>query len=427
MSHPTIRHASAPLSLSSTGDAVPTPPAVAEAPPQVGFGGLTAAPTEDTKPILPPPSEIPGPPQPPATADNPGSTTSQALTTSFTSTTVLDTPAHSTWFTLDRQFLSYPCIQNKLRSHFEALGVSYLHEHPVAQEEMAFGADVENFSRAPKGSYSPGHGIAAGLDYFVVARSMFNKYTSLSDIEHVLTQFPLMESGIATYQNHVPPPNSMEALQSGFDERSLQGYMAQVYVLKHQSEVDNFLYQSKLPVAKTETVDLLLDGLFDRNWVPKCFAFGDDDPPAADVQAARLRAKYWDTLVVALWPALQDALQSQPAQLAGTVTLRHVHDCIRAAVKHSETVLSLWKNGHFAGTNVFGSARQLWRNLAILSVVRDNTVLCAQIKPLTLICLFHNAIKFYENVAQPTGALAIDLAVLRRLLDDLVAKEQALY
>jgi hypothetical protein len=66
-------------------------------------------------------------------------------------------------------------------------------------------------------------------------------------------------------------------------------------------------------IAETDqfrSVNLVADSVSRMSWVAPSFAFQEDDPPADDILAARLRAKYWGAQTITYRPFIRQILQS---------------------------------------------------------------------------------------------------------------------
>ncbi|KAF5572951.1 hypothetical protein FPCIR_14141 [Fusarium pseudocircinatum] len=132
-------------------------------------------------------------------------------------------------------------------------------------------------------------------------------------------------------------------------------------------------------------VDLVSHDVSGMHWVPPSFTFREDDPPADDVLAARLRAGYWSTQILLYRPFLKQILYSSQSISNHTQTptsnITDYEDTATYSVshiarKHDETspqILELARKGikaliegcrafHGLGdkrpiiTNVFGTA-----------------------------------------------------------------------
>lgn len=95
----------------------------------------------------------------------------------------------------------------------------------------------------------------------------------------------------------MPYPNITLAEGLGFSKYELESYLAQLYLRKSLNRTHGMLYNPEKPPTDG-TIDFIQGTLLDMRWVPKEFSFNENDPPAGDILAARLRAKYWGAQVI---------------------------------------------------------------------------------------------------------------------------------
>lgn len=123
----------------------------------------------------------------------------------------------------------------------------------------------------------------------------------------------------------MPYPNSEYAVNQGFSEHIVTGYIAQLYLRKQLNQVHTLLYDSEKQSRNRNGISLS-DPVVDegvkrieemlRNsrsrWVPGSYQWDDKDPPANDILGARLRAKYWGSQVILYRPFLRAILEREP-------------------------------------------------------------------------------------------------------------------
>ncbi len=108
----------------------------------------------------------------------------------------------------------------------------------------------------------------------------------------------------------MPYPSAHLAKHYGFSEYVLQSYLAQLYLRKKLNQIHQILYhpdeQIQLQVTD-QTVAMIeeLEKALDQKFIPWKFKFQPDDPPASDILAARLRAKYWGAQVITYRPFIR--------------------------------------------------------------------------------------------------------------------------
>ncbi|GKU12317.1 unnamed protein product, partial [Fusarium langsethiae] len=90
-------------------------------------------------------------------------------------------------------------------------------------------------------------------------------------------------------------------------------YSGQLYLRPHLNSIHRMFYAPEDPAKpgkdKFGNVGVVSDAVSGMHWVPASFAFREDDPPADDILAARLRAKYWGAQVIAYSPFIRQILQ----------------------------------------------------------------------------------------------------------------------
>jgi hypothetical protein len=276
-------------------------------------------------------------------------------------------------------------------------------------------------------------------------------WTCLQLESDLIAELQLPPSDLLSYEEDMPPPNMM--LVHGFSQAVLDSYPGQLYLRKHLNSIHRMFYAPDGPVAggpEFRNVDLVADSVSGMHWVAPSFAFRENDPPAEDILAARLRAKYWGAQSITYRPFIRQILQfthslnhhpTSPNPPTGT----EFRDGIIAPVIHPNTkslgdiepsVVELAKKGikalvestrpfHNLGdkrpiiTNVFGTAHAQWGNLLVLSAAYRDPVLSKFIDEDLLKTLFHRTIAFLRQSSTATSSLRIDLGILEGLQRDL--------
>ena len=194
----------------------------------------------------------------------------------------------------------------------------------------------------------------------------------------------------------MPYPNHQLAAEHGFSEEVLQSYTAQLYLRNHLNQIHKSLYdprdfRSIQPYSYdgTRTVDILFESLDISRWVPAIFRFNESDPPALDILAARLRAKYWGARVITYRPFVKMIVEfhhgrkHSPAGAAPSIpthgdyrselTVPHIHPEAQSSRDIPDQVIEYARRGvnaliestrafhglrdrRFIVTNVFGTA-----------------------------------------------------------------------
>lgn len=118
-------------------------------------------------------------------------------------------------------------------------------------------------------------------------------------------------SGLLSYEDDMPHPNM--SLLEGFPKPVLDSYPGQLYLRTHLNSIHRMFYAPEDPSKpgqdKFQNVELVADAVSGMHWVAPSFAFNEDDPPATDLLAARLRAKYWGAQVITYRPFIRQILQ----------------------------------------------------------------------------------------------------------------------
>ncbi|KAL3587520.1 hypothetical protein FPOAC2_13417 [Fusarium poae] len=278
-------------------------------------------------------------------------------------------------------------------------------------------------------------------------------WTCLQLESDIIAEMQLPPSGLLSHEDDMPHPN-MSLLQ-GFDQRILDSYPGQLYLRTHLNSIHRMFYAPEDPAKpgkdKFGNVGVVSDAVSGMHWVAPSFAFREDDPPADDILAARLRAKYWGAQVITYRPFIQQILQfshsiknhaSSPnfpsviSEFRQDITAPAMHPKARTHGDIDPQVVELAKKGikaliestrafHGLGdkrpiiTNVFGTAHAQWGNLLILSAAFRDPILHTYVDEELLRTLFHKTIQFLRQSATATSALRTDMHILEGLERDL--------
>ncbi|PNP49926.1 hypothetical protein FNYG_15996 [Fusarium nygamai] len=136
-------------------------------------------------------------------------------------------------------------------------------------------------------------------------------WTCLQLESDLIAEMQLPPSGLLSYEDDMPHPNM--SLLEGFNQRILDSYPGQLYLRTHLNSIHRMFYAPEDPAKpgkdKFRDVSVVSDAVSGMNWVAPSFAFREDDPPADDILAARLRAKYWGAQVITYRPFIRQILQ----------------------------------------------------------------------------------------------------------------------
>lgn len=136
-------------------------------------------------------------------------------------------------------------------------------------------------------------------------------WTCLQLESDLIAELPLPPSGLLAYEDNMPHPNM--SLLDGFSQRILDSYLGQLYLRTHLNSIHRIFYSPEDPKDfgedRFQNVGLVADAVSNMAWVGPSFTFKEDDPPADDILAARLRAKYWGAQVITYRPFIRQILQ----------------------------------------------------------------------------------------------------------------------
>ncbi|EMT72603.1 Activator of stress proteins 1 [Fusarium odoratissimum] len=120
-------------------------------------------------------------------------------------------------------------------------------------------------------------------------------WTCLQLESDLIAEMQLPPSGLLSYEDDMPHPNM--SLLEGFNQRILDSYPGQLYLRTHLNSIHRMFYAPEDPAKpgkdKFRNVGAVSDAVSGMHWVAPSFAFGEVDPPADNILAARLRAKLW--------------------------------------------------------------------------------------------------------------------------------------
>lgn len=113
----------------------------------------------------------------------------------------------------------------------------------------------------------------------------------------------------------MPYPNL--GMVVGYTDSVMSSYSAQLYLRKQLNVIHSMLYGSKTPQSRTESLEETIQAMQTslahsrEKWVPPEYQWDDEDPPADNILAARLRAKYWGSQVILYRPYLDVVLHPE--------------------------------------------------------------------------------------------------------------------
>ncbi|KOS20296.1 Xylanolytic transcriptional activator xlnR [Escovopsis weberi] len=279
-------------------------------------------------------------------------------------------------------------------------------------------------------------------------------WTCLQLESDLIAELPLPPSGLLQYEDDMPNPNMR--LLEGFEQRVLDSYLGQLYLRKHLNSIHRLFYspddknrvESEEFKTKVKNVDIVSLGVSDMSWVPQSFAFHEEDGPASDILAARLRAKYWGAQVITyrpfvrqilqwsfekefhpgrpsiIWSGLRDGIAPNiPTSTTATSDLPPA--IVELAEKGIKALIESTRAFHGLGqtrpiiTNVFGTAHAQWGNMLVLTAAFKDPILNQFVNKALLRGLFEKTLYFFRQSATTTSSLKIDMLILEGLYKDL--------
>jgi hypothetical protein len=279
-------------------------------------------------------------------------------------------------------------------------------------------------------------------------------WTCLQLESDIIAELPLPPSGLLSYEDDMPRPD-MRLLDH--PPRVADSYNAQLYLRKHLNSIHRMFYAPTDPSKENHNerfrnVELVAESVSSMSWVSPRFRFEETDPPANELLAARLRAKYWGAQMITYRPFIRQILNfsysmrmnpSSPNLPSGTEFRKEVDapiidpnarsssdidpaiielakKAIKALVESTRAFHNLDEVGNKRPiiTNVYGTAHAQWGNLLVLTACWQNTILRPHVDGNLLQYLYKRTIRFLQQSATATSSLKIDLNILKGLYQD---------
>jgi hypothetical protein len=195
----------------------------------------------------------------------------------------------------------------------------------------------------------------------------------------------LSPSGISEYQHEIMYPDRVFKMLRGRDDFEMTDndadmwlYSSQIHLCIILNGAHDTLYNSDMDTPTIEEVakklrvhaDILMSW---RKMLPSLLAWDDSDPPATDINIARLRAKFYGAHYVILRPLLHRAVHDFPStptnmqsakEISALSTYQHsiltvaaqcVSSAIQSTIAFDRVVAGLSNNSRFTVTNIFGT------------------------------------------------------------------------
>lgn len=119
--------------------------------------------------------------------------------------------------------------------------------------------------------------------------------------------YPNILGWLKSWQQGDPNPKAEEPVS-----KMIESYTAQLYLRKHLNQIHRKIYSDNTSNADLGSTLRNLNDAYLRveamKWVGPAYKFNEDDPPANDILAARLRAKYWGAQVITYRPCIKAIL-----------------------------------------------------------------------------------------------------------------------
>jgi hypothetical protein len=279
-------------------------------------------------------------------------------------------------------------------------------------------------------------------------------WTCLQLESDIIAELPLPPSGLLSYEDDMPRPDMKLLDHSG---RVADSYNAQLYLRKHLNSIHRMFYAPTDPSKDNNTeryrnVNLVAESVSSMSWVSPRFRFDETDPPANELLAARLRAKYWGAQMITYRPFVRQILNfsystkmnpSSPnlpldsefrkevdapvinpdARSADDIQpaiIELAKKAIKALVESTRAFHALDEVGNKRPiiTNVYGTAHAQWGNLLVLTACWQNPILRQYVDGHLLQYLYKRTIRFLHQSATATSSLRIDLNILKGLYQD---------
>ncbi|KAH8746118.1 hypothetical protein F5883DRAFT_654221 [Diaporthe sp. PMI_573] len=275
----------------------------------------------------------------------------------------------------------------------------------------------------------------------------------------ILAELNLTPSGILQYEDILPYPDLIVLRERlGFSDAVVYSYAAQLYLRKRLNKITGSLYDpNNKPNAETqkEVLAEIEEDLGENStlWLGE-YNFDRNGPPAKDILAARIRAKFWGANVITYRPSIKAVLEmghkrsntssedperAIPSEDVGgwatgrsdarnpsvidQVVFENAKKGIDAVIKSTMAFHSL-EDRRFIITNVFGTAHAQWGNLITLTAAYHDPLMGNFVNEGQLRQLLRITIDWFKIVAQDSSSLAVDLRVLEGLEEGLPTKEQ---
>lgn len=248
----------------------------------------------------------------------------------------------------------------------------------------------------------------------------------------ILAELELVHSGISKLQDSVPGPG---AGMVGEEANIREYYMSQIHLRKILNRTHSSLYnEKKLEGGKSYWSSLQANDLNEQleNWrktLPVRFMWSDDDLPSTDINAARLRAKYYGAKNIIFRPCLKkviDLMSSTDAEQAmltdpdrhsrHTQMFRDALECIKA-VQHSTVGFDKvpGMKQRLIVTNIFGTAAAQFGNMLVLGAASLSEAMKLNVHPKDTLRFVQRTIEFISYLAPLSPTMRTNVQILEQI------------
>ncbi|KAI9710171.1 MAG: hypothetical protein M1812_007502 [Candelaria pacifica] len=281
-------------------------------------------------------------------------------------------------------------------------------------------------------------------------------WTCLQLESDLLAELDLPHSGISRYEDSIPLPKGVTLRDHDSNHKKpavMIYYSAQIYLRKILNRAHTALYRTKKTYptnsgwSTINSADLEKSLEEWRKSLPAGFQWNDSDPPATDINDARMRAKYYGARYIIHRPSLHHAIHSmnpqdpfslnsptsnfnsselltqerckgvirppKTATTSGRDTITEASQiCVEAAMKSTVAFDGIEKLP--VVTNIFGTAHAQFGNCLVLAATHRSTlhdlISCEELKS-----LLRRTIKFLRDLAPSSPTLMTDAEILEHL------------
>ncbi|KAL8786662.1 MAG: hypothetical protein Q9195_008116 [Heterodermia aff. obscurata] len=257
----------------------------------------------------------------------------------------------------------------------------------------------------------------------------------------ILAELDLVRSGIQELREVQYPTGYVEPGEySTWDcsETQIMAYYSgQIHIRNQLNDIQKDLYAPENIERATRGFrlrDALIENLDHwRKYVPPAIQWKDDDEPASNINAARLRAKYYGASYIIHRPFLRYALEHEifsetasPGSMGPPHAMTHFErdqilksckTCVSAAIQSTIAFDRVMDKERLIVTNIFGTAHAQFGNILVLSATfkSRSLVLSRLITPEKLDRLFERTITFLRRLSPLSESLGRDAKILEAL------------